>query len=241
MSRAPLVPAVRCRSRDDRVPPCDREVVNADGSARQACKFCRHARHRSCRDGSTARVPSDRHEQEIFRAPPDRFDMLVPAIAASPAGKGKPQIRDAAISTETTRATAFDQRHKAAPNGFDFGKLWHAKNPCVVARSNLEKRFPPFLTMLAVYGSRPSAELWSPQQNERSVVGKMSDIIRNHPFRRTSRFHCAEKQGLVDDVFHAVADRYDLMNDLMSFGVHRIWKDIMVTRLSPPRSGHAPL
>ena len=30
-----------------------------------------------------------------------------------------------------------------------------------------------------------------------------------------------EKQGLVDDVFHKVADRYDLMNDLMSFGLHR--------------------
>ena len=49
-----------------------------------------------------------------------------------------------------------------------------------------------------------------------------------------------EKQGLVDDVFHAVADRYDLMNDLMSFGVHRIWKDVMVTRLSPPKSGTRP-
>jgi demethylmenaquinone methyltransferase / 2-methoxy-6-polyprenyl-1,4-benzoquinol methylase len=50
----------------------------------------------------------------------------------------------------------------------------------------------------------------------------------------------SEKQGLVDDVFHAVADRYDLMNDLMSFGVHRVWKDIMVTRLSPPRTGTRP-
>ena len=41
-------------------------------------------------------------------------------------------------------------------------------------------------------------------------------------------------------MFHAVADRYDLMNDLMSFGIHRLWKDIMVTRLSPPRSGTRP-
>ena len=31
-----------------------------------------------------------------------------------------------------------------------------------------------------------------------------------------------EKQELVDAVFHKVADRYDLMNDLMSFGLHRV-------------------
>ncbi|RUT30249.1 bifunctional demethylmenaquinone methyltransferase/2-methoxy-6-polyprenyl-1,4-benzoquinol methylase UbiE [Arsenicitalea aurantiaca] len=49
-----------------------------------------------------------------------------------------------------------------------------------------------------------------------------------------------DKQGLVNDVFHAVADRYDLMNDLMSAGVHRIWKDAMVARLAPPRTGTRP-
>ena len=37
-----------------------------------------------------------------------------------------------------------------------------------------------------------------------------------------------EKQGMVDDVFHKVADRYDLMNDLMSGGLHRLWKDVLV-------------
>ncbi len=45
-----------------------------------------------------------------------------------------------------------------------------------------------------------------------------------------------EKQGLVDDVFHKVADRYDLMNDLMSFGLHRVWKDILVAKVHPPRN-----
>lgn len=49
-----------------------------------------------------------------------------------------------------------------------------------------------------------------------------------------------EKQGLVNDVFHRVADRYDLMNDLMSGGVHRLWKDAMVARLAPPKSGRLP-
>ena len=44
-----------------------------------------------------------------------------------------------------------------------------------------------------------------------------------------------DKQALVDDVFHSVARRYDLMNDLMSFGLHRAWKDALITSLDPPR------
>jgi demethylmenaquinone methyltransferase/2-methoxy-6-polyprenyl-1,4-benzoquinol methylase len=42
-----------------------------------------------------------------------------------------------------------------------------------------------------------------------------------------------EKAGLVRQVFDSVAPRYDLMNDLMSAGVHRLWKDAMVSWLAP--------
>jgi demethylmenaquinone methyltransferase/2-methoxy-6-polyprenyl-1,4-benzoquinol methylase len=45
----------------------------------------------------------------------------------------------------------------------------------------------------------------------------------------------AEKQGRVDDVFHSVARRYDLMNDLMSGGLHRAWKDALLTAANPPK------
>ncbi len=44
-----------------------------------------------------------------------------------------------------------------------------------------------------------------------------------------------DKQALVDDVFHSVAHRYDLMNDLMSFGLHRAWKDALVTAVNAPK------
>ena len=44
-----------------------------------------------------------------------------------------------------------------------------------------------------------------------------------------------EKQGMVDAVFHQVARRYDIMNDVMSAGLHRVWKDAMVTAINPPR------
>src|SRR6201981_3215942 len=45
----------------------------------------------------------------------------------------------------------------------------------------------------------------------------------------------AEKQTLVNDVFHSVASRYDLMNDLMSAGLHRVWKNRRINVLTPPK------
>lgn len=51
-------------------------------------------------------------------------------------------------------------------------------------------------------------------------------------FRRIEE---GEKQGLVNGVFHRVAERYDLMNDLMSAGLHRAWKDAMIAWLAPPK------
>lgn len=42
-----------------------------------------------------------------------------------------------------------------------------------------------------------------------------------------------EKQALVNDVFHKVAKRYDIMNDIMSGGLHRVWKGAMISALNP--------
>lgn len=47
-----------------------------------------------------------------------------------------------------------------------------------------------------------------------------------------------EKEGLVHGVFSSVARRYDLMNDLMSGGVHRLWKDAMIDWLDPRPGRH---
>lgn len=43
----------------------------------------------------------------------------------------------------------------------------------------------------------------------------------------------AEKQARVNQVFSSVADKYDLMNDVMSFGIHRIWKDHFIRVVRP--------
>ncbi|MEG8099232.1 bifunctional demethylmenaquinone methyltransferase/2-methoxy-6-polyprenyl-1,4-benzoquinol methylase UbiE [Candidatus Liberibacter brunswickensis] len=45
-----------------------------------------------------------------------------------------------------------------------------------------------------------------------------------------------EKQNMVNHVFSRVSRRYDLMNDVMSFGLHRFWKEAMVTALNPKKS-----
>ena len=44
-----------------------------------------------------------------------------------------------------------------------------------------------------------------------------------------------EKVKRVGEVFHSVASRYDIMNDLMSLGLHRLWKRFAITCLSPQK------
>jgi demethylmenaquinone methyltransferase/2-methoxy-6-polyprenyl-1,4-benzoquinol methylase len=59
-------------------------------------------------------------------------------------------------------------------------------------------------------------------------IGKQADF----GFRKVP---LADKQAMVDGVFDSVAGRYDLMNDLMSGGLHRAWKDALVAAVNPPK------
>ena len=64
-------------------------------------------------------------------------------------------------------------------------------------------------------------------------VGSMSA-----PEKRTVDFGYSDvpledKRGRVREVFDSVAGNYDLMNDAMSLGVHRAWKDMAITKLNP--------
>lgn len=47
-----------------------------------------------------------------------------------------------------------------------------------------------------------------------------------------------DKAGMVQGVFSSVASKYDVMNDLMSLGIHRVWKDAMMDWLAPRRGQH---
>ncbi len=64
----------------------------------------------------------------------------------------------------------------------------------------------------------------------------MSEQTTNETDFGFRRIRLEEKQELVDSVFHSVARRYDLMNDLMSAGLHRAWKSALVTAINPPRN-----
>src|ERR1700721_921534 len=64
----------------------------------------------------------------------------------------------------------------------------------------------------------------------------MPDSERKYADFGARQVPLADKQALVDDVFRSVAHRYDLMNDLMSLGLHRAWKDALVTAVNPPKN-----
>ena len=69
-------------------------------------------------------------------------------------------------------------------------------------------------------------------ENERAGLTAESGAKTHFGFRTVD---LDDKQAMVDEVFHKVARRYDLMNDLMSGGLHRLWKDDVVTALNPPK------
>lgn len=63
-----------------------------------------------------------------------------------------------------------------------------------------------------------------------------TDTSTSFGYRRVEE---TERQGLVNRVFANVAERYDLMNDLMSGGLHRLWKSDFIAALNPPRGNQA--
>jgi demethylmenaquinone methyltransferase/2-methoxy-6-polyprenyl-1,4-benzoquinol methylase len=65
----------------------------------------------------------------------------------------------------------------------------------------------------------------------------MSDKTTDFGYKKVN---VEEKAGKVAEVFHSVAGNYDLMNDLMSGGIHRLWKRVTI-EMSGVRPGHSVL
>ncbi|SFR59858.1 demethylmenaquinone methyltransferase [Marinobacter daqiaonensis] len=72
---------------------------------------------------------------------------------------------------------------------------------------------------------------------QQSAPEKPQDETTDFGFRNVPK---SQKAGQVAEVFHSVASRYDLMNDLMSMGIHRLWKRFTI-ELSGVRPGHQVL
>ena len=70
-------------------------------------------------------------------------------------------------------------------------------------------------------------------------------VMKNHDDQSKTHFgftevNVQEKAKRVADVFHSVAQKYDVMNDLMSLGIHRLWKKFAIDLLGV-RKGHVVL
>ena len=76
------------------------------------------------------------------------------------------------------------------------------------------------------------------EQAQSQILSKPSEKETTHfGFKTVAK---EEKQQLVANVFHSVAGKYDLMNDLLSFGIHRVWKRFTID-CSGVRRGHKVL
>lgn len=69
-------------------------------------------------------------------------------------------------------------------------------------------------------------------EQSKARTTKPEEMAQSYGFQSVG---VGEKQPMVNEVFNRVAERYDLMNDFMSAGMHRIWKEAMVAKLNPPK------
>jgi hypothetical protein len=108
---------------------------------------------------------------------------------------------------------------QAAAHGFDFGQFGHGFGPPCHGVALYQPRYN------LIRGKQRSAK------GKRGTAGMSENDKTTHfGFQTVGE---DQKAGLVHGVFTRVASKYDVMNDLMSMGVHRVWKDAMMDWLAP--------
>src|SRR6516165_8031769 len=189
--------------------PPPRVVVTAGRSGSRLLGDVERARHAEMHDQHLARGELG---QEVLCPPFEPLHPLPLQALHEIAGQRPAQI--AALRLDPSEARALHDWREPAANGLDFGQLGHsAGTPATDIASSTSRR----------YGPRP----------QRKLAMQRGRATADFGFRQVA---VGDKQGLVDDVFRSVANRYDLMNDLMSGGLHRAWKDALVTAVNPPRA-----
>lgn len=81
-------------------------------------------------------------------------------------------------------------------------------------------------------GNDSAEQRQEPHSGSRARIGAQGGMEQSFGFQTVAE---QEKQALVNRVFHSVAGKYDVMNDVMSAGLHRLWKNALVAWLSPPK------
>jgi len=102
-------------------------------------------------------------------------------------------------------------------------------------RDHWHSAFRPIFLRVRVHSTRlclsQSRYIESVEKLERTTMTENSTEKRTHFGARDVRED--EKAGLVHNVFTNVASKYDVMNDVMSVGIHRLWKEAMMDWLAP--------
>ncbi|KAH9925444.1 ubiE/COQ5 methyltransferase family-domain-containing protein [Epithele typhae] len=113
-------------------------------------------------------------------------------------------------------------------------RVWPARSFLAASRPSTSSS--SFVTVRYAHQNAPtSSPSTAPTASSSSSPGSGFDERTTHFGFQTVREE--EKESLVRSVFDSVASNYDLMNDAMSMGVHRIWKDEFVSRLRPGARG----
>ena len=180
---------------------------------------CRRGTSPTCRDASAARRRTTDRPADIWRAGPSPRPSCRSSRSAKSFGKRPAQVGGRRTSTCAKRAPSMAgarPRRTVSTSG---------SSGMVNALSASSHSAPPRRRAMVL--------------PRKGSIGQWPAARDDDPFRLSRPCRSRDKQGLVDDVFHSVARRYDLMNDLMSGGLHRAWKDALVTAVNPPK-GDAP-
>lgn len=151
--------------------------------------------------------PALKTHENILRAPAEREN--APAFQLLPQICGKRPSKVRAVDRNMANSMPFKGITKPAHDGFDFWKLWHG--------------WPQrYIGCLMTDSAEHNA---SPFQSSAQAEDTIDFGYRNVPR--------GQKKTMVREVFESVAGKYDIMNDVMSLGIHRVWKRIFVGMLNP--------
>ena len=153
--------------------------------------------------------------QNVFRPPPQRQNPRAGQPFGHPFGEGPAQIR--AVDGGLRDHLPLHHGRKATADGFDLWQFRH--NSPLDSRAHCSARQAPY-------------KEGKGRATARSEGFRMTDEQQQTHFGFQT-VNEAEKAGMVHGVFTRVASKYDIMNDVMSMGIHRIWKDAMMDWLAP--------